>query len=99
MSDAKLKQNIICGANHDGLDKAAVSARGTYESDLLDIINGLPPILTVEEAAKFMRLSTRTVRRLFYDGHLQVIKCGVKKSSRVLVPRGSIYRWMLEATK
>ncbi|MCB9893535.1 MAG: helix-turn-helix domain-containing protein [Planctomycetes bacterium] len=64
----------------------------TLQADLAAAIKELPPILTLSEAAEFMRLSTRTLRRLIAAGRLQTTKADSSRNGKVLVPRASIQR-------
>lgn len=57
----------------------------------------LPSLCTVDEAAKALRSSTRTVRRLLATGRLRAAKLALGGSSRLLVPRVEIERLVRES--
>ena len=61
-------------------------------SDLAAAVQELPPILSLTEAANFMRLSTRTLRRLIAAGRLQATKGDPSRNGKVLVTRASVHR-------
>lgn len=56
---------------------------------LEDVLKDAPPILTITEAAKLTRLSTRTLRRFASTGRLSVLKAA-GGSARVLVARAAV---------
>jgi excisionase family DNA binding protein len=58
------------------------------------ILTELPPLLTAEEAASLLRTSRRNLQRWIASGRLRAIAGGVGGSSRVLVPRTEIARFL-----
>lgn len=59
-----------------------------------DIVAALPALSTANEAARVLRMSPRNLRRLYTDGRLSVVRARESGSSRVLVPRLSIERYL-----
>lgn len=57
----------------------------------------LPTLCTLAEAAKALRSSPRTVRRLLAAGRLRAAKLSLGGSARVLVPRVELERLVRES--
>ncbi|MDB4984932.1 MAG: hypothetical protein JWN04_110 [Myxococcaceae bacterium] len=57
----------------------------------------LPTLCSVDEAAKALRSSTRTIRRLLATGRLRAAKLAIGGSSKLLVPRIEIERLVRES--
>ena len=57
----------------------------------------LPSLCTIDEAAKALRSSTRTIRRLLASGRLRAAKLNLGGSARVLVPRIELERLIGQA--
>lgn len=58
-------------------------------------IDELPPLLTLQEVARFTRTSTKTIRRRISQGRLPVCRLAHGGSARVLIHR-SAFKLMLE---
>jgi excisionase family DNA binding protein len=72
------------------------AAAPPFQGDWIqDIVGDLPRLATVTETAKTLRMSARNVRRLVARGQLAVVRTGVGGSSRVLVARAEIARFLL----
>lgn len=54
------------------------------------LVEHLPPICTVAEAAKTLRCSPRNIRRWIATGRLQSFRIVQAQQARVLIPRPSI---------
>lgn len=59
-----------------------------------EIENSLPAILTASEAAHALRTSARQLRRLIVAGRIGAMREHASGSSRVLVPRAEIGRYL-----
>lgn len=59
-----------------------------------EALAGLPPILTVSEAMRVLRSSSRNLRRMVGDGRIQGLRSVDAGSSRVLIPRVSVERYL-----
>lgn len=60
-----------------------------------DVVAKLPPLATISETAKTLRMSARTVSRLLAQGRLNAVRTGVGGgSSRVLIARAEIARFL-----
>ena len=60
-----------------------------------DVVAKLPPLLTIPEAAKALRMSARNVSRLLAHGRLGAVRTGSGGgSSRVLIARVEIARFL-----
>lgn len=57
----------------------------------------LPALCTITEAAKALRSSARTIRRLLALGRLRAAKLNMGGSARVLVPRSELERLVRES--
>lgn len=71
------------------------------EKDWIDsTIEALPAFLTMDEAAKVLRLSKRTIARLVADGRLGSVRHGESGGARRLIPRQAVdaYLRSLEPT-
>ena len=53
-----------------------------------------PPLLTVPEAAKLLRMSVRSFYRLVSTGRLKAFRAADAGSSRHLVPRSEVGRYL-----
>jgi excisionase family DNA binding protein len=63
--------------------------------DLIDqTLADLPRFLLVEETAKVLRVSRRTVARYIATGRIRVLKADDSGSCRVLVPRAELERYL-----
>ena len=67
-------------------------------SQLIEAINeieaGLPALATASEAANALRTSPRNLRRLIVAGRLGAMRKRESGSSRVLIPRAEIGRYL-----
>jgi excisionase family DNA binding protein len=54
----------------------------------------LEPLATATEAAKVLRTSPRNLRRMIVDGRIHAVRGRESGSSRVLVPRVEIERYL-----
>ncbi len=54
------------------------------------------PLLTIEEAADFLNVSTDTLRRLVANGHLARVRVGAR---RVCIARAEIDRYVAQHTQ
>jgi excisionase family DNA binding protein len=52
------------------------------------------PYLTVPEAAKFLRVSDWSVRRLIDAGNLPAVKAGTASNSKILVSRDDLEKFL-----
>jgi excisionase family DNA binding protein len=59
-----------------------------------EAVADLRPLATVEETAKVLRVCTRQVRRLTVAGRLHAVRAAHGGSSRLLVPRASIEKYL-----
>jgi excisionase family DNA binding protein len=59
-----------------------------------DTVGQLPRLVTVAETAEALRMSVRNVHRLVARGRLIAVRAGAGGSSRVLVPRAQIARFL-----
>jgi excisionase family DNA binding protein len=59
-----------------------------------DVVAKLHPLCTAGEAANALRTSTRNLRRMIADGRLGAVRAVESGSSRVLVPRAEIERYL-----
>jgi excisionase family DNA binding protein len=60
-------------------------------------LSELPSLCTAEEAARALRTSSRTIKRMVSRGQLRVAKLAIGGSSRVLVPRVELERVVRES--
>lgn len=82
---------------------AETTARGRQSSDptpletdwVQDVVAKLPPLMTISETAKVLRMSARNVSRNVARGRLAAVRTGVGGgSSRVLVARAELARFL-----
>lgn len=59
-----------------------------------DTIASLPPLVTCREAANALRCSTRTIKRLNATGRLRGVRQTETGSSRLIIPRVEIERYL-----
>jgi len=59
-----------------------------------DVLTNLPALVTTSEAAKVLRMSSRNVSRLLARGQLSSVRTGFGGSSRVLIARVEIARFL-----
>lgn len=59
-----------------------------------EIENSLPALATANEAAKVLRMSGRNLRRMIVAGRISALRARESGSSRVLVPRAEIGRYL-----
>jgi excisionase family DNA binding protein len=59
-----------------------------------DVIGQLRPMTTAAEASTALRTSPRNLRRMIADGRLRAVRSRESGSSRVLVPRVEIERYL-----
>ena len=50
----------------------------------------LPPMLTCQEAAEFLKVCDRTIRRMIASGRLKAAKVNPGNSGRVVIPRAAV---------
>lgn len=62
---------------------------------VVDATRDLPPLLRLKEVCAALRVHDRTVRRLIKSGRLHALKYGEAGSSRIIVPRAEIARYLL----
>jgi excisionase family DNA binding protein len=60
-----------------------------------DTVASLKPLTTADEAANALRTSPRTIKRMIADGRLTAVRARESGSSRVLIPRAEISRYLL----
>jgi excisionase family DNA binding protein len=60
-----------------------------------DLVAGLPPLVSIAEAAKHVRQSPRTIRSWIAQGRSAVVKTTASGSGRVLIPRVELGRFLL----
>jgi len=61
---------------------------------IADAVAGLPPLSTARETAAVLRTSLRNLRRMIVDGRLHAVRARETGSSRVLIPRAAIERYL-----
>jgi excisionase family DNA binding protein len=61
---------------------------------IADIVGQLSPLVTAGEAAAVLRTSLRNLRRLIVAGQIHSVRPVERGSSRVLIPRASIERYL-----
>lgn len=61
---------------------------------IADAVASLHPLATLFEAAATLRMCTRSVRRMVATGRLKAIRSRESGSSRVLIPRVEIERYL-----
>lgn len=59
-----------------------------------DVVGALRPMTTTAEASSALRTSPRNLRRMIADGRLRAVRPREAGSSRVLVPRREIERYL-----
>lgn len=59
-----------------------------------DVVASLQPLVTVAEAARALRMSERNLRRLIVAGRIVRLRARESGSSRVLIPRREIERYL-----
>lgn len=59
-----------------------------------DAVASLPPLVTVEELVTLLRTSRRQIYRLISDGRLSAVKQSEGGSSRNLVPRPAVAKYL-----
>lgn len=66
----------------------------THIDWIADVVGQLRPMTTAEEASTVLRTSPRNLRRMIADGRLRAVRSRETGSSRVLVPRVEIERYL-----
>lgn len=61
---------------------------------IADAVGTLAPLATVAETCAVLRTSTRNLRRMIATGRLKALRARESGSSRVLVPRVEIERFL-----
>jgi hypothetical protein len=75
--------------------EATMRKPNTLPPWLADIYQGLPPLLTVEECAKVLRLAPETVRRHCRAGTLRSVQEHTGRGgSPIVIPRTSVIDWL-----
>ncbi|MEO8905517.1 MAG: helix-turn-helix domain-containing protein [Polyangiaceae bacterium] len=74
--------------------KNSVESAATAPTWVKEAVAGLPPLVTVEELVTLLRTSRRQVYRLISDGRLPSVKQSEGGSSRNLVPRASVEKYL-----
>lgn len=74
--------------------KTASVNSGDVPEWIAEVLDGLPPLLTLGELAKTLRVSQRTVRRLIDAGRLFRVRSRETGPSRVLIPRSSLREYL-----
>lgn len=59
-------------------------------------VAGLAPLVTLEDAAAFFHVTTRTVRRWIRAGKLSACRTAPTGSGRVLIARADVERFLAE---
>lgn len=59
-----------------------------------ETVSHLAPLATANEAAKILRTSPRNLRRMLADGRIKGVRARDTGSSRVLVPRVEVERYL-----
>ena len=67
--------------------------------DVDALVAELPVMVSAKEAAEFLRVNPRTIRRWAESGRLRTMKLTPEGSGRVLVPRSEIRRLLGEAAE
>jgi len=60
--------------------------------ELEELVRDLPPLVPLKDAADFLNVTDRTLRRWAAAGRLRVLKTSAGGSGRVLVPRTELVR-------
>lgn len=63
---------------------------------LRELVDGLPIMLTFGAVRDVLRTSTRTLRSILSRGEIRYIRAQRSGSSRVLIPRSEVLRWLVE---
>jgi len=63
---------------------------------LRDVEAALPPLATIAEARAALRYGDSTIRQLIRSGQLRAIRSTPTGSSRLLIPRSEIIRFLCE---
>ena len=58
------------------------------------LLDGLPPLLTLREAAQLLRVSTKTISRWIAEGRLRSGRSAHGGSGRVLIARTEVQRFL-----
>lgn len=61
---------------------------------IADTVSQLQPLTTTKEAAAALRTSPRNLRRMIVDGRINAVRAQDAGSSRVLIPRTEIGRYL-----
>lgn len=64
------------------------------ENWVTETLAGTPAIMTVEELVSLLRVSRRQVYRLLSNGRIHAVKQAEGGSSRHLVPRSSVEKYL-----
>ena len=62
----------------------------------IDAVSGLPGLVTKEEAARFLKVSERTIATLCVSGKLKHVRRSPRGSSRVVIPRQFIAKYLVD---
>lgn len=68
----------------------------TVPDYLRELVEGLPLMLTLQEAAGVLRVHPRTMQRIVADQEVVAMRGKLTGPSRVIIPRSEIVRWLLE---
>lgn len=63
---------------------------------LRELFAELPLTLNSDEAAKVLCMHKRTLRRMVASGELRAMRATSTGTSRVIIPRSELLRWMIE---
>jgi len=66
----------------------------THHDWIADAVSGLAPLVTISEAGAVLRTSVRNMRRIVSAGRLASLKQCEGGSSRVLIPRAELERYL-----
>ena len=64
--------------------------KGDHEELAANITAELPAILTVDEAAEFLRISRRTLGKLLAAKRIKPVRYATGGSARVLIPKAAL---------
>lgn len=81
------------------VSKKNASASAPSASWIDEAIRDLPPILTLAETAKALRMSVRHLRRVVDSGRLRTLRATEATTARVLVPRAEVGRYLADMVR
>jgi excisionase family DNA binding protein len=77
-------------------ERSSVDSEASRAEIAKQLVAELPPILSVDETAKVLRISRRTLGKLLALKRIKTIRYTTGGSARVLIPRTSIEAFLAE---